>query len=215
VSARAPLELVNWTNEEGGRFRPAMMGRPGVRRRHDSGVRAITDDISVAQALQAISQAGPLTPSPRAACWLEVHIEQGAVMAASNIVLASSPHSACALLSAHGHRRTEPCRTNNDGSAARPRAGSRKEWQFNGEARAGGALSWGRGRWRPSRLRPGGRAGHRLNARLRCGEIAPSRTIISQRSDGAGTSNLDCVRRSWQWRWRSTPATMNGSGQIN
>ena len=26
IRTRAPLELVNWTNEEGSRFRPAMMG---------------------------------------------------------------------------------------------------------------------------------------------------------------------------------------------
>jgi N-carbamoyl-L-amino-acid hydrolase len=84
---RAPLELVNWTNEEGSRFRPAMMGS----RVHAADMAlddalAITDDnaISVKAALRDSGQAGPLTPSPRGwACWLEAHIEQGPLMEAT------------------------------------------------------------------------------------------------------------------------------------
>jgi beta-ureidopropionase / N-carbamoyl-L-amino-acid hydrolase len=84
IRTRVPLELVNWTNEEGSRFRPAMMGsrvHAGDMVLEDA--LAITDDkgISVKQALQASGQAGALTPSPRGwACWLEGHIEQGPVM---------------------------------------------------------------------------------------------------------------------------------------
>src|SRR5215472_1117774 len=55
-----PLELVNWTNEEGSRFRPAMMGS----RVHAADMvledaLAITDDkgVSVREALQATGQA--------------------------------------------------------------------------------------------------------------------------------------------------------------
>jgi N-carbamoyl-L-amino-acid hydrolase len=87
IRTRAPLELVNWTNEEGSRFRPAMMGS----RVHAGDMRleaalAITDDhgVSVAQALRDSNQAGGLTPAPRSwACWLEAHIEQGPVMEAT------------------------------------------------------------------------------------------------------------------------------------
>ncbi len=87
ITTRAPLELVNWTNEEGSRFRPAMMGS----RVHAADMTledalAITDDkgTSVRDALQASRQAGALTPSPRGwACWLEAHIEQGPVMEAT------------------------------------------------------------------------------------------------------------------------------------
>ena len=87
IRTSAPLELVNWTNEEGSRFRPAMMGS----RVHSGDMAledalAITDDngTSVRQALRDSGQAGPLTPSPRGwACWLEVHIEQGPVMEAT------------------------------------------------------------------------------------------------------------------------------------
>ncbi len=86
---RAPLELVNWTNEEGSRFRPAMMGsRVHAADMTLEGALAITDDhgTSVQQALQASGQAGPLAPSPRGwACWLEAHIEQGPIMEAAGI----------------------------------------------------------------------------------------------------------------------------------
>jgi N-carbamoyl-L-amino-acid hydrolase len=85
---RAPLELVNWTNEEGSRFRPAMMGsRVHAGDMTLEAALAITDDAgtTVAQALKSSGQAGGLTPSPRGwACWLEAHIEQGPVMEASN-----------------------------------------------------------------------------------------------------------------------------------
>jgi N-carbamoyl-L-amino-acid hydrolase len=84
---RAPLELVNWTNEEGSRFRPAMMGS----RVHAADMAletalAITDDqgTSVRDALCNSGQAGALMPSPRGwGCWLELHIEQGPVMEAT------------------------------------------------------------------------------------------------------------------------------------
>jgi beta-ureidopropionase / N-carbamoyl-L-amino-acid hydrolase len=88
ITTRAPLELVNWTNEEGSRFRPAMMGsrvHAGDMALEDA--LAITDDkgVSVRDALQASEQAGHLTPAHRRwACWLEAHIEQGPVMEATN-----------------------------------------------------------------------------------------------------------------------------------
>lgn len=88
IVTRAPLELVNWTNEEGSRFRPAMMGS----RVHASDITledalAVTDDngTTVRDALRSSGQAGALTPSPRGwACWLEAHIEQGPIMEATN-----------------------------------------------------------------------------------------------------------------------------------
>src|SRR5262249_54963815 len=68
VQTKAPLELVNWTNEEGSRFRPAMMGSrvfTGDMKLADA--LAVTDDdgVSVAQALRESGQAGPLVPQPR------------------------------------------------------------------------------------------------------------------------------------------------------
>ena len=84
---RAPLELVNWTNEEGSRFRPAMMGsRVHAGDLSLEAALAVTDDrgVSVRQALAETGLAGPLAPAPRDwAYWLEAHIEQGPVLEAT------------------------------------------------------------------------------------------------------------------------------------
>ena len=88
IQTRTPLELVNWTNEEGSRFRPAMMGsRVHARDLALDHALATTDDagVSVRDALRESAQAGTLAPAPRGwACWLEAHIEQGPVMEATN-----------------------------------------------------------------------------------------------------------------------------------
>ena len=89
ITTTSPLELVNWTNEEGTRFRPAMMGS----RVHAGDMTleqalAVRDDtgISVAQALAEHDLAGPRAPGPRGwACLLEAHIEQGPVLEATGV----------------------------------------------------------------------------------------------------------------------------------
>jgi len=85
----APLELVVWTNEEGSRFAPAMMGS----RVHagalslDAALMTRDDDgITVAEALADSYQLGLAPPHPRDwACWIEPHIEQGPVLEAEGI----------------------------------------------------------------------------------------------------------------------------------
>ncbi len=87
VRTRAPLELVNWTNEEGSRFRPAMMGsRVAAGAMSLPAALSVTDDAgtSVAQALSSTNQGGSLPPAPRPwSAWLELHIEQGPIMEAT------------------------------------------------------------------------------------------------------------------------------------
>ncbi len=87
IRTKAPLELVNWMNEEGSRFPPAMMGsRVAAGALPLASALAVTDDagVSVAQALAGSGQAGPLAPAPRDwSAWLELHIEQGPVMEAA------------------------------------------------------------------------------------------------------------------------------------
>lgn len=84
IRTRAPLELVNWTNEEGSRFRPAMMGSRAHAGNLALDVALATrddDGISVAEALAATRQGGGAAPAPRDwAAWLELHIEQGPVL---------------------------------------------------------------------------------------------------------------------------------------
>jgi len=86
---RHPLLLVNWTNEEGARFSPAMLGSGvhvgtfdvayALNRRDDVGV-------AFAAALDQIGYRGPLAAgATRIGAMFELHIEQGPVLEARNI----------------------------------------------------------------------------------------------------------------------------------
>ncbi|HET9147865.1 MAG TPA: Zn-dependent hydrolase [Acetobacteraceae bacterium] len=84
IVTEAPLELVNWTDEEGTRFGRAMMGSAvwsGVL--PEGQVKALRDaeGISVDQALEAIGAVGeePATLFP-ADSYFELHIEQGPIL---------------------------------------------------------------------------------------------------------------------------------------
>jgi beta-ureidopropionase / N-carbamoyl-L-amino-acid hydrolase len=82
VRTRAPMEVVSWTNEEGSRFTPVLMGS-GV----FSGaftlehVRAQKDleGVTVGEALERIGYAGAARPH-RLGAYFEAHIEQGPVL---------------------------------------------------------------------------------------------------------------------------------------
>jgi N-carbamoyl-L-amino-acid hydrolase len=82
IRTRAPLEVVSWTNEEGSRFVPTLMGS-GV----FAGVFALqsvfdtkdVDGISVRDALTATGYAGDAKPHKLGA-YFEAHIEQGPVL---------------------------------------------------------------------------------------------------------------------------------------
>ncbi|HXV07949.1 MAG TPA: Zn-dependent hydrolase [Burkholderiales bacterium] len=84
LKTRAPIEVAVWTNEEGSRFTPGMMG---------SGVfvgefalnailqRADIDGVSVGEALRGIGYAGAEPPGGRPlGAYFEAHIEQGPVL---------------------------------------------------------------------------------------------------------------------------------------
>ena len=82
VRTRAPIEVVSWTNEEGSRFVPTLMGS-GV----FSGVFPLesilenkdVDGVSVGKALNDIGYAGRAQPHQLGA-YFEAHIEQGPVL---------------------------------------------------------------------------------------------------------------------------------------
>ncbi len=95
VRTRAPLEVCVWTNEEGSRFVPVMMGS-GVYAGAFTLAHALAakdaEGISVAQALQAIGHAGPAPAAvadgaPRFAAYFEAHIEQGPVLEDAGVTL--------------------------------------------------------------------------------------------------------------------------------
>jgi len=82
VRTRAPVEVAAWTNEEGSRFVPTMMGSgvyAGVHRLEDALAQRDVDGVTVREALAAIGYAGSAPPHPVGA-YFEAHIEQGPVL---------------------------------------------------------------------------------------------------------------------------------------
>ncbi|HEY8594957.1 MAG TPA: Zn-dependent hydrolase [Devosiaceae bacterium] len=84
-----PVEIVNWTNEEGSRFAPATMGSgvfAGAWSLSEALSRTDRNGISVADALKAIDYVGTLKAKKRPIhAYLEAHIEQGPVLEARGI----------------------------------------------------------------------------------------------------------------------------------
>jgi N-carbamoyl-L-amino-acid hydrolase len=82
VEHRRPIEIVNWTNEEGSRFKPALMGSGtfiGEFDGTDTLERTDSDGVTVAEALKRIGYHGeePCEPREPYDSYLELHIEQG------------------------------------------------------------------------------------------------------------------------------------------
>lgn len=76
----ANLCVVNWTNEEGARFRPSLLGS-GTYAGHFTSdhalARADGEGVTLGAALAAIGFAGTDSPPPAPLAYLELHIEQG------------------------------------------------------------------------------------------------------------------------------------------
>jgi len=82
VTTRAPLEVACWTNEEGSRFVPTMMGSgvfAGVYALEDILGNKDTDGVSVREALEATGYRGEAR-THRVGAYFEAHIEQGPVL---------------------------------------------------------------------------------------------------------------------------------------
>lgn len=86
IETEAPLCLVNWTNEEGSRFAPAMMGSAayvGDFTPQDILARKDASGISVAQALDTIGYRGTEAVGAQPlGGFVELHIEQGPILEA-------------------------------------------------------------------------------------------------------------------------------------
>jgi len=89
IRPRRSIDVVAWTNEEGGRFAPGMMGSAAFARARDlAEMRAVedADGVSVAAALDALlAREAALPRRPLgfpAAAYIEAHIEQGPVLEA-------------------------------------------------------------------------------------------------------------------------------------
>ncbi len=84
MTTEAPLELVNWTDEEGSRFGKSLMGSGVWAGQYDQAeTEALTDldGVTVGAALDAIGYRGaePARPFP-ADAYFELHIEQGPIL---------------------------------------------------------------------------------------------------------------------------------------
>ena len=93
VQTEAPLEVAVWTNEEGSRFVPVMMGSgvfAGAFTLEHALAQRDNDGISVSEALAAIGYAGSAPVSAEASpvgAYFEAHIEQGPVLEANERVI--------------------------------------------------------------------------------------------------------------------------------
>jgi N-carbamoyl-L-amino-acid hydrolase len=84
IQTEAPLELVNWTDEEGCRFGHSLMGSgvwSGVFALDKAYAMADTDGMTVQRALDGIGYRGPETATAFPAdAYFELHIEQGPIL---------------------------------------------------------------------------------------------------------------------------------------
>jgi len=89
IEPERPVEIVAWTNEEGSRFAPGMMGSTVFAGARDlDSMLAVRDEngVSVAEALATVRASEPDLPqrdgADRPAAFIEAHIEQGPVLEA-------------------------------------------------------------------------------------------------------------------------------------
>jgi N-carbamoyl-L-amino-acid hydrolase len=117
IRTRRPLELVLWTNEEGARFAPAMIGSAvftgastldyALSRKDDAGQ-------TQGAALRAIGYAGADTPGHALHAAFELHIEQGPILEAADrtIGVVTAAQGQCwyeiSLTGSHSHAGTTP-----------------------------------------------------------------------------------------------------------
>ncbi|MGL4812674.1 MAG: M20 family metallo-hydrolase [Beijerinckiaceae bacterium] len=82
-----PLVLVNWTDEEGSRFSPAMLGSgvyAGIFDQPYADTRVDPEGVTFAQAIEAIGYRGSDAPPEKFDAYFELHIEQGPILEAEN-----------------------------------------------------------------------------------------------------------------------------------
>ncbi len=91
IETDAPLEVVVWTNEEGSRFVPVMMGSGAFVGEFKTDFilgQKDRDGVTVGQALERINYNGKDVVSPKGiGAFFEVHIEQGPVLEANNTTI--------------------------------------------------------------------------------------------------------------------------------
>ncbi len=96
IRTRRPIEIVNWTNEEGSRFAPAMVSSAvfaGLMSLEEARAREDFDGVALGAELGRIGYAGaaPVGGRPFHALF-ELHIEQGPILEAENVDIGIVTH---------------------------------------------------------------------------------------------------------------------------
>lgn len=82
-----PLLLINWTDEEGSRFSPAMLGSgvyAGIFDQNYADTRIDPEGVTFSTAIESIGYRGKDTAPNNLAAYFELHIEQGPILEAEN-----------------------------------------------------------------------------------------------------------------------------------
>lgn len=91
IVTRLPIEIVNWTAEEGSRFRPSLLGSRGALGHLDAEAPFTSQDangIDFGEELARIGYAGAAGNRPtEATAYLELHIEQGPVLESEDLAV--------------------------------------------------------------------------------------------------------------------------------
>jgi beta-ureidopropionase / N-carbamoyl-L-amino-acid hydrolase len=123
-ATNAPIELVNWTNEEGSRFAPAMLASgvfAGVFTVDYAYARTDRDGKTFGEELQRIGYCGKEKAGGRTFSGMfELHIEQGPILEHEGRTIGQrAGRTGRALVRHHDHRRGCACRRHADGIAQR------------------------------------------------------------------------------------------------
>jgi hypothetical protein len=121
IETERPFEVAIWTNEEGTRFTPVMMGSgvfAGVFGLDQVLARTDLEGRSVGEELRRIGYAGEAAPGKPIAAYLEAHTEQGPVLEAQACTDRCGDRAAgTALVRCRDHRSGRSCRTDADAPA--------------------------------------------------------------------------------------------------
>ncbi|CAM2166607.1 N-carbamoyl-L-amino-acid hydrolase [Burkholderia latens] len=90
IATGKPIEIVSWTNEEGARFAPAMLGSAvftGALPLDEALAKRDADGIALGAALDACGYRGARAPGGDVDAYFEAHIEQGPVLEANGTTI--------------------------------------------------------------------------------------------------------------------------------
>ncbi len=236
IETEMPICIVNWTNEEGSRFAPAMMASAayvGDFTTDDILSRRDAEGVTVAEALDRIGYRGEsAVGTQKFTGFVELHIEQGPILEAEGktIGVVDSGQGVLWYDGTH-HRLREPCRHDADAAAPR-RAGDVVGDRAGDGAHCAKARSEGGRHHRRGRDRKVPRAtSSPVKSRSRSTAAAPmprswtrsTRNCAprsprsppgarsTSRSTWSGASRRPISMPNWSTRWRRPPETLGYS----